>query len=264
MMVRRGTRAELGVLVAIASVLGACGDPANPDAARIAQELVGTSTEVTFADCTEFAGIGFVPAANARALVPAEYELLGDEANAVIVVRVADCDEVSVSGKKPKAGTVSQVGIRVVPIDPTADINNYTLWFGTNLGQLHGKLRSMGVESEQDANLSYAFVPTAPGQGSLSIAASPPQGPHYSVTGTAMIPTAPPVPFVATWWAETAQGAVRMRTEFPQIRFGGASMTLTTDPGSSLAALVGSSTLTFALLDSHNAFDAASLTIDVP
>lgn len=260
----RGTRASLGVLVTIANVLAGCGDAADPETAELGQELARKkSTEVTFAGCTEFAGIGFVPAANARALVPAEYELLGDPANAVIVVRVADCAQISVDGKKPKSGTVSQVGISVVPVDPTADINNYTLWLGTNLGQLHGKFRSMGVPAEMDANLAYAFVPTVPGQGSLSIAASPPQGPHYSVTGTAMVPTAPPGPFVATWWAETGKGTVRMRTEFPQIRFSDASMTLHTSAGSSLAALIGSSTLTFGLLDSHNAFNAATLTIDV-
>ena len=260
----RDARAWLGLLVAVASVLGGCGDPANPELGEIGEELVGTSTGVTFADCTEFAGIGFVPAANARALVPAEYELLGDETNAWIVVRVADCAKVSVSGKKPKPATVSQVGISVVPVDPTADINNYTLWFGTNLGPLHAKLRSMGVKSQLDANLAYSFTAAGGGQGSLAIVASPPQGPHYAVAGTAMVPTAPPVPFVATWWAETAQGTVRMRTEFPEISFAGASMTLTTHPASSLAALVGGSTLEFAILDSHNAFEAAALTIDVP
>lgn len=263
-MGRLGTRAEFGIFVAVASILAGCGDPANSDVAQIGQELVSASSQVTFAGCTEFAGIGFVPRAKARALVPAEYELSGDESNAVIVVRVADCDEVSVSGRQPKSATVAQVGISVLPVDPTADINNYTLWFGTNLGQLHGKLRSMGVDSELDANLAYDFVPTSPGAGSLSIESSPPKGPDYSVTGTAITPTAAPVPFVATWWAETAQGAVRMRTEFPEIRFGGASMTLTTAPGSCLATLIGSSTLTFALLDSYNAFDAAELTIDVP
>ncbi|HEU5077474.1 MAG TPA: hypothetical protein VFU02_24950, partial [Polyangiaceae bacterium] len=143
-------------------------------------------------------------------------------------------------------------------------INNYALWVGTDLGPLHAKLRSVGVRSELDADLAYQFVPTAPGQGSLSITASPPQGPDYSVTGTVTVPTAPPVPFTATWWADTDQGAVRMRTVFPAIRFGGATMTLTTDAGSSLAALVGDTTLTFALLDSYNTFEAATLTIDAP
>lgn len=261
MMGRRGTRARFGIFV-ITSVLSGCGEPADPETTEIGQELVSRSTRVSFASCTEFAGIGFVSAANARALVPEQYELAGTAENAVIVVRVAECDKISIGGKPPKAGTVSQVGISVAPGDPTADINNYTLWVGTDLGLLHGKLRSMGVRSELDANLAYRFVPTLPGQGSLAISASPPMGPHYSVTGTAMVPTAPPVPFTATWWADTAHGPVRMRTAFPAIRFGEATMTLTTDAGSSLAELVGDTTLTFALLDSYNAFDAAAMTID--
>ena len=81
---------------------------------------------------------------------------------------------------------------------------------------------------ELDANLAYSFVSGPPGQRTLTIAATPPKGPAYSVMGTALVPRAAPVPFIATWWAETAQGAVRMRTEFPEIRFADATMTLTT------------------------------------
>jgi len=247
----------------LASVLGGCGDPADPGVSQVSEGLVGGSSEVAFSGCTEFAGIGLVPAANARALVPAAYELAGDAQNAVIVVRVADCDGISVEGKKPKPGTVAQVGITVAPIDETASINNYTLWFATNFGPLHAKLRSNGVASELDSNLAYSFVPGSPGQRALTIAATPPKGPAYSVTGSAFVPTAAPVPFIATWWAETAQGAVQMRTEFPEIRFADATMTLTTPPSSALADLVGAPTLTFAILDSHNAFATAALTIDV-
>ena len=256
-------QAWLGGFLALASVLGGCGDPADPAVDQVSERLVGGSSEVAFTGCTEFAGIGLVPTANARPLVPAEYELAGDAENAVIVVRVADCDGISVAGKKPKPGTVAQVGITVAPIDETASINNYTLWFATNLGPLHAKLRSKGVASELDSNLAYSFVPVPPGQRSLTIAATPPKGPAYSVAGTALVPTAAPVPFIATWWAETAQGSVRMRTEFPEIRFADATMTLSTPASSALAALVGDSTLTFAILDSHNAFEAAALSIDV-
>jgi len=158
---------------------------------------------------------------------------------------------------------VSQVGITITPVDETASINNYTLWLGTNVGPLHAKLRALGVKSELDQDLTYAFTPGAVAGGSLAIAASPPKGPAYSVSGTVLVPSAAPVPFIATWWADTRAGAVSMRTEFPEIRFASATMTLTTDPTSSLAALVGDSTLTFAILDSYNAFDFAALTVDV-
>lgn len=259
----RSTQAWLGVVVAAASTLSGCGDPPSSESAELYAPLVTKDTSVVFTDCTEFAGIGFVPAANARPLVPARYELLGDGENAIVVVRVADCDGVSVAGKNPRPGIASQVGISVTPVDETASINNYTLWFGTNVGSLHAKLRGLGVKSELDQNLAYVFAPDAANGGSLAIAASPPKGPAYSVNGTVLVPTAEPVPFIATWWADTRAGAVSMRTEFPEIRFGSATMTLTTDPGSSLADLVGDSTLTFAILDSYNAFDSARLTIDV-
>src|SRR6187455_687638 len=166
----RSAQAWLGVLMAAASTLSGCGDPPSSESAELSLPLGTESTSVLFTDCTEFAGIGFVPAVNARALVPARYELAGDGENAIVVVRVAACDSVSVAGKRPREGIVSQVGINVTPVDETASINNYTLWVGTNVGPLHAKLRGVGVKSELDQDLAYAFTPDAVGGGSLAIA----------------------------------------------------------------------------------------------
>src|SRR6187549_668751 len=106
----RSTQAWLGVLMAAVSTLNGCGDPSSSESAELSLPLVTKNTSVAFTDCTEFAGIGFVPAVNARPLVPARYELAGDGENAIVVVRVGACEGVSVAGKKPRAGIVSQVG----------------------------------------------------------------------------------------------------------------------------------------------------------
>lgn len=218
--------------------------------------------EVDFIGCTEYVGIGFVPAANARELVPTSYALAGDAENAIAVVRVVDCDGIAVDGKKPKAGKLAQIGIMIAGGDASADINNYTAWFATDLGQLKGKLTAAGVDADLD-QLSFDFTPDGTGSGTIDIDVTPPHAPHFAADGTGIVPTSSPVPFVATWWFDGNHGTARMRTEFPAISFSGASVTVTTPAGSALADLAGSTSIDFGLLDSYNAFDEAHMVVTV-
>jgi hypothetical protein len=225
--------------------------------------------DVDFAGCREFAGIGRVPKANARALVPSHYALApsfdGDTTKAVIVVRASECSGTSVDGKKPAAAHVSQIGISITGAgtDTTANINNYLLWYATDLGVLNGKLTAAGVDADVDQSLLFQFITasTPPTSGVLRLAASPPHGPPYTAQGPAVVPTAAPVPFVATWWQDGKKGSVEMRTVFPAIQFGMATMTLTTPATSALGQLIGGTTLTFPFLDSFNAFPAARMAV---
>lgn len=223
----------------------------------------GKDFAVDFGACTEFAGIGFAPAANVAALVPPGYALAGNGTSAVVVVRVASCADVSINGGNGAPGVVAQIGATIVGPDTAADIDNYTLWYVTDSGALHGKLTAAGVPSVLDANLSYAFVPDGSGSGAFDIAVTPSQGPSYEVSGSAVEPTSTPVPFVARWWYDGPHGVVTMATDLPAIAFSSASMVLSTDAGSALAALFGSPTATFALLDSYNAFDEAHMEVTV-
>jgi hypothetical protein len=160
---------------------------------------------------------------------------------------------------------VSQIGISITGAgtDTTADINNYLLWYATDLGVLNGKLTAAGVDAEVDQSLLFQFItPSAPPtNGVLRLASSPPHGPPYTAQGPAVVPTAAPVPFIATWWQDGKKGSVEMRTVFPAIKFGTATMTLTTPASSALGQLIGGTTLTFPFLDSFNAFPAAHMTV---
>jgi len=212
---------------------------------------------VTFSHCAEFAGIGFVPAANARPLVPAHYTLAGAAANAVIVVRVSSCSNAVVDGKAIGATLVSQVGISVTGQDTSADINNYTLFYSTNQPCLQAAFDSQGVHADLAGLIGLELSP----EGALKVKSRSPHTPAFRIEGTASAPTADPVPFVASWWADGTRGVVQARTEFPAIRFGTSAMTLTTPAGSALAQLAGSTTLTFALLDSYNTFAESHMVV---
>ena len=237
---------------------------AAPDGASDASEsprvrasaLSNKDFDVAFSDCSEFAGIGFVPAANARPLVPPAYTLAGDASHAVVVVRVARCAASVVDGKSLGETLTSQIGISVTGQDTTADINNYTLFYATNQALLHARYQAAGLNSDRSDDLSLQLL-----GGALSASSASSKTPAFVVAGPATAPTAAPVQFVASWWENGIHGVVRSRTVFPAIRFGNSSVTLTTPSGSDLALLAGSTTLTFALLDSDNDFGDAQLQV---
>lgn len=246
-------------MVGLASV--ACGAAEDgPEFDTSSQGLSFKDSGVSFEDCTEFVGIGFVPTANARPLVPPEYTLAGDDVNAIVVIRTVQCEGIVV-GCKSRPGVLSQIGITINDGDPAADINNYTLAYVTDHARLKARLTRAGLKVSMEPHLEFSFTEEGSESGILHIESSPPRAPDYMVDGTAMIPSDSPVPFVASWWADTRRGTVWMRTDIPEIAFGAASTILTTSPGSELAELIGGTSLTFAVLDSYNAFASAEMEI---
>jgi len=261
---------KLWMVLGSAMSFAACGPIEGTSSDRdpvesVAGAISSRDFDVDFSGCREFAGIGSVPKANARPLVPARFALApgADAASAVIVVRVSDCTGTAVDGHQPAAARVSQIGISLTGAgtDSTADINNYTLWYATNLGLLQAKLTGAGVDAEVDQGITFQLSPNSCTSGNLKVGASPPQGPSFTACGTTSAATGSAVPFVATWWQDTNSGSVAMRTAFPAIRFGTSNMTLTTPAGSALANLIGGTTLTFPFLDSFNTFAAAHMTV---
>ncbi|MGC4094489.1 MAG: hypothetical protein QM756_42565 [Polyangiaceae bacterium] len=236
----------------------ACGAESGENVGEVAQ-AAASDLDVDFSGCSELAGIGLVPAANARALVPSSYALAGDSTNAVMVVRNVKCSGISVDGKPAKSGIVTQIGITLQGPDTTASINNYTLWYVTDLGVLHAKLSGAGAPAENSNKLSFTLTPSGSG-GQLDFVADP-KAPHHEMHGPVVTPTAAPTQFIASWWAGSGASRVRMRTTLPSIQFGEAHMTLTTTAGSALAQLIGGTSMTFAVLDSYNTFPAAHMEV---
>lgn len=232
-------------------------DSATSGAREAPIALASKSFVADFAGCSEFAGIGLVPAANARALVPSHYSLAGDASHAVIVVRVARCASAVIDGKALGVTTTSQIGIRLSDQDPDADIHNYTLFYATDQARLHARLQGAGLKTDvAKKGLSFELDSTR-----LDITSSSPHTPAFQISGSASASSADPSRFVASWWADGNHGSVRSTTVFPSIRFGDASTTLTTPAGSALARLIGGTSLTFAFLDSYNTFTSAHLEV---
>lgn len=245
--------------VAVCAGCGAEGPEAELEEGGVQQSALSNKDfDVVFSGCAEFAGIGFVPAARARPLVPAEYALAGDAQNAIAVVRVARCQNAIVDGKSVGPTLTSQIGITIAGGDATADINNYTIAYTTNQAKLHARYQAAGLETDKAKTLSLELVGAQ-----LTARSSSSKTPEFKVLGTATVPTNPPSTFIASWWADGRHGVVQSRTAFPNIRFGDAVTTLTTPQRSELADLIGGRTLTFAALDSYNTFASADLEVRV-
>lgn len=217
--------------------------------------------EVNFENCSEFAGLTYVPLSKVEHLVPSEFSLAKPSpTQAIVVVRIADCEGVRVKNGVAKPGTVAQIGVTLEGPDATSDINNYTLWYVTNNKKLSNELLKYGVEAEYSAYIGYEFAPGLSGVGPFDVAVSASQAPDFVLTGTAIAPTDPAVPFVASWWANTCEATVQMRTTLPQIQFSGSQMTLTA-LGTRLRNIVGNGPVSFPGLDSYNTFSRATMIV---
>jgi hypothetical protein len=247
-------------LMVVGIACSACGSAdftSEPeDLAQAQQELSVHDFNVDYSNCAEFAGIGLVPAANAQPLVPSGFTLATSGSNAIVVVRVASCAGAVVDGKKVGRTITSQVGIKLVGPDASADINNYPVFFATNQALLHARFQGIGASSDKSDDLSLTLA-----NGSLTAESESSHSSPFEVRGPAAVPTAAPTTFAASWWAKGKQGIIRSRTTFPAIQFGTATTTLVTEANTTLSKLFGGRTLTFAFLDSYNTFASSHLEV---
>lgn len=236
-------RSVLCVIVCVWLALGSRAQAGNKD------------FSAQFNNCEEFVGIGYVPAARARELVPRKYTLAGDTTTALLVVRIVDCKNASVDGNKSGPARTAQIGV-VLNVSATS-IDNYMLWFATNSGNLHAKMQAAGVKTSNTQQLSYTWQANG-GTGPLPIDVSAASFPTVSLRGNATTPS-DQESFVANWYADGKHGQLRMHTSFPVILFGGATLVLNVPAGSELATLIGGTSLGFVPLNSHNAWASADM-----
>jgi hypothetical protein len=258
---------HLAAIPATLALLLAAGSAAATD---------GGALNVQFSQCTEFVGLAPAKATEARALVPAAYNLVVGAGGATLVVRVADCQGVKVGSLPARPGRVAQVGLLIsspdgTATDPNTSINNYTLSYASNLPGLVLALAARGVPAALDAGLAYEFAP-APGGGSGSelYAAVTPEldaQPTWFLHGSVNTPTIP-IPFLANWWrgaGTPGSKAVKMSSTFPDIVFDfGSVVTFTTSRLNTLGKLLPGGNTSGFPVSFRGAYSAASMTVTLP
>lgn len=213
---------------------------------------------VAFTGCTEAVGLDVIPAANARPLVPEQFVLApADEAGelAIMLVRVVECEGIAVGPLPPSPGRFAHVGVALANGEPGADANNFQLTFATDHGPLLAAMLLNGVSARYDHDLVFDH-----GEGPIDIAVDPAGGASYSGSGSGFLYPIERVPFLAAWYAQTRCGVVQMRIEYDGVQFGGSDVVVTLPAGSSLAALAGRTTLSFAVLNTYNDFLTGDMT----
>jgi hypothetical protein len=225
------------------------------------------SFSVDFTDCLEYVGQINVPYEEARALVPEEYTLLGDEeSGAILSTRAVQCEGISVDGGEASPSILVQTGIGVESPDGTGFINTYLLWYTTNNRDLAKSLTVSGIPSHYVPHLEFIYTPDEGGAGGAFHVENPhPAQPAYSIDGTLTEPSAsdPGVFFVANWWQAGNHGEVLMQTVFPSLRIGGGSATLSTRQNSTLRVLMGGESVPFTVLNLSARFDSAHMEVVV-
>ena len=216
--------------------------------------------DVAFGDCVESIGVGLAPTAEAQALTPSGFVLVGaSDPVTPVVVRTARC-RIAIEGAAPRTGVIVQVGAVIVPPDFTADIDNVVFWYETDDLELSLRLRLRGVRAQFVPTLQYGVAPGA-GPVPFQVTAPWPAHPPLALSGTVTRSTTPVGSFVANWWTRSGTRLVKMQTTVPAIAIGGADLTLSTPPQSALARLFGTDTIGFPALQQFNAFASATMVV---
>jgi hypothetical protein len=229
--------ATLAVVITAKGTLAASAQ-VTPGAA--AEESVTTGFSVDFSQCTEFAGVGPVDFTRASSLVQPAFTTLPVGSTAAIVVRATRCAGAQVNGGPAFPTVISQIGIEIVPPDGTGDINNYTLIYVTDNARLALAFRLAGLPAIFDPAITYEFTYDSTGKsGELYVEAEGTGLPAYFLTGTESDLSGAGLDFRANWWYQGFAGVIKQASDFPDIAFGSANVTLHTSRESILGKLIG-------------------------
>lgn len=246
----------------LASVLaaGCAVDAEDPEiTAEAQQEIRGFN--IQFSNVVETIGLELVPTEEARALVPNEFVLVGEEDPVTLLaVRTAYAEGISVNGGPSTPGSVVQIGASIVSPDGTGDVNSYTLWYYTDNVFLALKLLQAGFLAQYVPTIDYDYS-LASGDSDIQVRVPFPGYPRLVIEGSISPSTDPPIPFVSNWWVSTWKGPVKQTTTISSLTLGGAHVALETRATSPLGALIGGTTAEFPVLDSFNQFPAAQGTV---
>jgi len=221
-----------------------------------------TTFKVSFMNCTEFAGEGYVSLDIAQKLVPAGYTITNSSSGqAPIVVRITNCGSVQINSGSSQPTTISQIGINIASPDGTGAINNYMALYVTNNPQLVSAFQSASIPATLDPLISYEYTKNASG-GVLYGAVSPREfGPYFLYGNETEPPQNSAQPFVANWWYGP-NAAIRQQTTFPAISFGASSVALYTSEASPLGQLIGGNVYSsFSLLAVRGVYSLARMVV---
>jgi len=221
------------------------------------------SLTVVFDDCTEFAGLGTLPAVQIEGLVPAGYTAASfGPGTAGVVARVARCERVAVGGAPPERGTVAQFGVNLVSPDGTGDINNYALLYVTDSPRLADRLRRFGLPARLDPKLIYEVNPPAGPALELFIQVHGAADISHFVHGSVGDPApGSEFPFLANWWYQSGAGRMRMSTQIPAFAAGPADVALYASRTSDVGVVIGANRFVFQLLSLRGKFSQAVMTV---
>jgi hypothetical protein len=246
-------RLLIGLLVTLTIAIGL----AVPTYAQEQRSIQTPGFGIEFTDCVESIGVTLVPTASARAYVPSQFILAGEgQPVTPLVVRSARCGGISIAGHR-SSGEIVQIGAVIVPPDGTGDINNYTIWYYTSDPLLAVRLLLAAVNAQYVPTIDYDYSSQ---HNSFQVRVPLPGIPRLELSGSVTPSSQPAGSFVANWWHTSRGENLKMSTNVPIIKIGGADLSMITDRNGALAQLIGGHSTGFPILQQFNTFTKAQMT----
>jgi hypothetical protein len=116
-----------------------------------------------------------------------------------------------------------------------------------------------------DSPIAYEFTYDSTRKaGELYVEAEGPDLPAYFLTGTEIDPTGGGTDFKANWWYKVSAGVIKQASDFPNIAFGTANVSLHTSRKSLLGMLIGGNTdVDFHILPVRGVYASAHVQVTV-
>jgi hypothetical protein len=218
----------------------------------------------TLIDNQEAVGVGLVPTAQARALVPAPLRLPDDHAPVTpLVVLATTARRMTIADGPPAPGAYALVGLLIASPDGTGVFNTLLLWHYTSNRHLARGLRRVGIAAQYVPQLELA-VAREGNRGAVSLQLAHPARPALELAGTFSAPDQPlPAGFVANWWSRQERRLIKAATSVPAGAISAAQLGLRTDAGNALGEVIGGSQLDFAVLQRFNTFADARTEVTI-
>jgi hypothetical protein len=195
--------------------------------------------------CHELVSLVDVNKELADSFVPDRFEVVPTErGDAMLVLRTASCDTVSVNGGPGRVTKDVKFGIQIAsPYGEGRILDAYALFFATDNSELARFFRrgtNFGNRAVEVPGLSYVFDRTL--GGAFSFEAPSPTPSPFAVEGVASRPAASIPDAEVAWWIEDEDGAAGFFSQRHTLKLGAAQVEISPQPGTQMATLLGAKT----------------------
>jgi len=224
--------------------LGTLGGCAVDDVGSTELEVsVPAPQSLVYDECDKVIAAATVPASNVRDLVPPELYVVGQEVGfASLVVTSYQCENAT-TAKGSSAALTSQIGVLIGPPDGTGTVNSYMLTLNSDFPAIAQVIRDAGGSALVNMNQSYAETINGAGLLQTDVVVGHPYQSPFEIHTVSVGFGFPDANFTSNWWQAGEYGLIKKAFTVAELFNDVCVGTISAQPGSELAAIMGSTSL---------------------